>query len=324
MMTEEILTRLLGGEPVSGQTLSEELGVTRAAVWKQIGQLREAGFDIEACGGQGYRLASVPDSLMAPVIARGLKTRWAGRRVVYLRSVDSTNRYARALAADGAAQGTLVVADEQTAGRGRRGRGWVSPAGEGIFMTLILRPQAHPSHVARLSLQTALAVARAIARVCEVDARIKWPNDIVCGGKKVCGMLLEMNADEQSVHDVVAGIGINVHQTAFEGEIAKTASSLDLLTGRRVCRADVVRAFLEEYEAVDELAQQGGEALMAVYRRHSATLGQRVQVISATGSFTGTAKAVTDSGSLIVLDDDGREREVLAADVSVRGLMGYA
>ena len=135
MMTEEILTRLLGGEPVSGQTLSEELGVTRAAVWKQIGQLREAGFDIEACGGQGYRLASVPDSLMAPVIARGLKTRWAGRRVVYLRSVDSTNRYARALAADGAAQGTLVVADEQTAGRGRRGRSWVSPAGEGIFMT---------------------------------------------------------------------------------------------------------------------------------------------------------------------------------------------
>ena len=101
-MTEEILTRLLGGEPVSGQTLSEELGVTRAAVWKQIGQLREAGFDIEACGGQGYRLASVPDSLMAPVIARGLKTRWAGRRIVYLRSVDSTNRYARAPSAAGA------------------------------------------------------------------------------------------------------------------------------------------------------------------------------------------------------------------------------
>ncbi|MFR5794944.1 MAG: biotin--[acetyl-CoA-carboxylase] ligase [Christensenellales bacterium] len=160
--------------------------------------------------------------------------------------MDSTNRYARALAADGAAQGTLVVADEQTAGRGRRGRGWVSPAGEGIFMTLILRPQAHPSHVARLSLQTALAVARAIARVCEVDARIKWPNDIVCGGKKVCGMLLEMNADEQSVHDVVAGIGINVRKPRLKGD-CETASSLDLLTGKRVCRADVVRAFWREY-----------------------------------------------------------------------------
>ena len=322
-MTEEILSRLLTGEPVSGQTLSEELGVTRAAVWKQIGQLRELGFEIEACGGQGYRLVSVPDSLMAPVIARGLKTKWAGKRIIYLRSVDSTNRYARALAADGAEQGTLVVADEQTAGRGRRGRGWISPAGEGIFMTMILRPHAHPSHVAQLSLQTAMA--RAISRVCEVDARIKWPNDIVCGGKKICGMLLEMNADEQSVHDVVAGIGINVHQKAFEGDVAKTASSLDLLTGKTVCRADVVRAFLEEYEVVDELAKQGSEALMNVYRQHSATLGQRVQVISATGSFTGTAKAVTDSGSLIVTaDDDGQDREVLAADVSVRGLMGYA
>ena len=191
-------------------------------------------------------------------------------------------------------------------------------------MTLILRPQAHPSHVAQLSLQTAMAVARAISRVCEIDARIKWPNDIVCNGKKVCGMLLEMNADEQSVHDVVAGIGINVHQKAFEGDIAKTASSLDLLTGRSVRRADVVRAFLEEYEVVDELAKQDSKALMNVYRQHSATLGQRVQVISATGSFTGTAKAVTDSGSLIVTDDDGQDREVLAADVSVRGLMGYA
>ena len=238
-------------------------------------------------------------------------------------TLDSTSEECRRRIAGGETR-CLVLAEGQTAGRGRRGRGWLSPAGEGIFMTLILRPQAHPSHVAQLSLQTAMAVARAVSRVCEIDARIKWPNDIVCNGKKVCGMLLEMNADEQSVHDVVAGIGINVHQKAFEGDIAKTASSLDLLTGRSVRRADVVRAFLEEYEVVDELAKQDSEALMNVYRQHSATLGQRVQVISATGSFTGTAKAVTDSGSLIVTDDDGQDREVLAADVSVRGLMGYA
>ena len=323
-MTEQILSRLLGGQSVSGQALSEELGVTRAAVWKQISQLRELGFEIEACGGQGYQLVSCPDSLMEPVVRQGLHTAWAGKKIVYLRSVDSTNRYARQLAADGAEQGTLVLADEQTAGRGRRGRGWLSPAGEGIFMTLILRPHAHPSHVAVLSLQTALAVARAISRACQLDARIKWPNDIVCGGRKVCGMLLEMNADEQSVHDVVAGIGINVHQKAFEGDIAKTASSLDLLTGRTICRADVVRAFLEEYEAVDALAKTGTDALMQAYRERSATLGQRVQVISATGSFTGAAMEVTDSGSLIVRMDDGEDREVLAADVSVRGLMGYA
>ena len=321
---DEVLDRLLDGEPVSGQALSEELGVTRAAVWKQIEQLRAQGFVIESEGRQGYRLTKCPDSLLAPVIARSLDTRWAGHSIVSLKSVDSTNRYARALAAQGAPAGTLVVAEEQTAGRGRRGRGWISPAGEGIFMTLILRPQAHPSQVAGLSLQTALAVARAIARETGLDAGIKWPNDIVCGGRKVCGMLLEMNADEQSVIDVVAGIGINVHQRQFAPEIANTASSLDLLAGRRIPRAPLVRAFLEEFEAADALAAQGKDALMAAYRARSATLGQRVRVVSLTETFTGTAQEITDSGSLIVIDEQGARREVLAADVSVRGLMGYA
>ena len=319
---ERILERLLAGETVSGQAISAELGVTRAAVWKQIEQLRALGFVIESQGKQGYRLLSCPDSLMAPVIARGLQTRWAGRQIVYLPSVDSTNRRARQLAAEGAPHGTLVIADEQTAGRGRRGRGWISPAGEGVFMSLILRPQSHPSEVARLSMQTALAVALSIAQTTGLDARIKWPNDIVCGGRKVCGMLLEMNADEQAVHDVVAGIGINVHQTQFAPEIEKTASSLDLLSGQRVCRAALVRAFLEAFERAEALAAQG--ALMDAYRARSATLGQRVQVIAPAGSFTGTALAVTDSGSLIVEDEEGQRREVLAADVSVRGLMGYA
>ena len=319
---ERILERLLAGETVSGQAISAELGVTRAAVWKQIEQLRALGFVIESQGKQGYRLLSCPDSLMAPVIAKGLQTRWAGRQIVYLPSVDSTNRRARQLAAEGAPHGTLVIADEQTAGRGRRGRGWISPAGEGVFMSLILRPQSHPSEVARLSMQTALAVALAIAQTTGLDARIKWPNDIVCGGRKVCGMLLEMNADEQAVHDVVAGIGINVHQTQFAPEIEKTASSLDLLSGQRVCRAALVRAFLEAFERAEALAAQG--ALMDAYRARSATLGKRVQVIAPAGSFTGTALEVTDSGSLIVEDEEGQRREVLAADVSVRGLMGYA
>ena len=319
---ERILERLLAGETVSGQAISAELGVTRAAVWKQIEQLRALGFVIESQGKQGYRLLSCPDSLMAPVIARGLQTRWAGRQIVYLPSVDSTNRRAHQLAAEGAPHGTLVIADEQTAGRGRRGRGWISPAGEGVFMSLILRPQSHPSEVARLSMQTALAVALSIAQTTGLDARIKWPNDIVCGGRKVCGMLLEMNADEQAVHDVVAGIGINVHQTQFAPEIAQTASSLDLLSGQRVCRAALVRAFLEAFERTEALAAQG--ALMDAYRARSATLGQRVQVIAPAGSFNGTALEVTDSGSLIVEDEEGQRREVLAADVSVRGLMGYA
>lgn len=318
---EELLKRLLGGEAVSGQALSGEMGVTRAAIWKQVEQLRALGFEIESVGRQGYRLTACPDSVLAPVIEQGLTTTWAGRPIVSLRTVDSTNKRARELAAQGAPQGTLVIAEEQTAGRGRRGRGWISPPGEAIYMSLILRPEAHPSQVALLSLQTALAVAKAIARATGLDARIKWPNDIVCGGKKVCGMLLEMNANEQSVSDVVAGIGINVHQKRMPEEIGKTAASLDMLGGRPCSRASLVRAFLTEYEAVDAL---GREELMEAYRERSATLGSRVQVIAPSGSFTGTAREITASGSLMVEDEQGQLREVLAADVSVRGLMGYA
>ena len=243
--------------------------------------------------------------------------------IIRLTSVDSTNRYAKQLALEGAANKTLVMADEQTEGRGRRGRGWISPAGEGIFMSLILRPNVAPEHVPMISLHTALAVCRAISRVTGLEAKIKWPNDIVLGGRKVCGMLLEMDADAQQVRSVVAGIGINVHQTQFPEEIAYTASSLDLLCGRRLSRMEIVHAFLDAFDEVERMAAENPGRFMAAYRASSATLGQRVQVISLAQTYTGTALDVTQSGSLIVEDEEGQCREVLAADVSVRGLMGY-
>jgi len=261
------------------------------------------------------------ETMMEQLKSAAPDTQWAGRKIVYYPETDSTNRRAKMLSQEGAPHGTLVLADSQSAGRGRRGRSWISPPGEGIFMSLLLRPDVHPSRVAKLSLLTALATACAIARETGLDARIKWPNDIVISGRKVCGMLLEMTADENTVYDVVAGVGVNVHQTAFDEEIAHTASSLDLLCGRRLSRAAIVRAFLEEFERAMELPD---EEMMAAYAARSATLHQRVQVISLTGTFTGTAKAVTESGSLLVEDEEGALREVLAADVSVRGIMGYA
>ena len=255
-------------------------------------------------------------------IQSGLGTQWAGQDIVYFKEIDSTNRYVKKLAGQGAAHGTMVLADTQTAGRGRHGRGWISPAGESIAMSLILRPDVPPAQVARLSLLTALAVANAIGRVTGLDVRIKWPNDIVAGGRKVCGMLMEMDATPEKVASVVAGVGINVHQTQFPEEIAHSASSLDLLAGRRISRADIVRAFLQEFEQAWVL---GDEAMMRAYCARSATIGQRVQVIGLNGTYTGTAEGVTDSGSLLVrADEDGGVREVLAADVSVRGIMGYA
>jgi len=250
-----------------------------------------------------------------------LATAWAGCEIIYLPETDSTNRQARILAREGARHGTLVIADTQNAGRGRRGRGWISPKGEGIFMSLIVRTDVHPSQVAKLSLATALAAANAIGRETGLDARIKWPNDIVVSGRKVCGMLLEMDATQDRVESIVAGVGINVHQTQFDEEIVHTASSLDMLAGRRISRTAIVRAFLEEFERAAALDE---DEMMAQYRRRSATIGQRVQVIALDGSYTGIAEGITRSGSLLVrADEDGQVREVLAADVSVRGIMGY-
>lgn len=322
-MTEKILRRLLEEGTVSGQALSEEMGVTRAAIWKQMERLRELGFQIEATGRSGYKLIACPDLLMEPMIRLRIDTKWVGKEILYFRELESTNKHARMLAAQGAQAGTLVIANGQTQGRGRRGRGWISPMGDGIFMSLILRPKMHPSKVAKLSLLTAVAVAQAIDEVTGLEARIKWPNDIVCEGKKVCGMLLEMTADEQCVHDVVAGVGINVHQEEFDPEIRETASSLQLLCGRFIRRSDVVCAFLRRFEALYEQMEQDEEEIMRQYRELSATLGQRVQVISLSGTFTGTAEEITDEGALCVRDEEGVLREVLAADVSVRGVMGY-
>lgn len=253
-------------------------------------------------------------------ICSGLETQWAGCEIVYFEETDSTNRQARLLAREGARHGTLVIADTQSAGRGRRGRGWISPAGEGVFMSLIIRPDMPPSQVAKLSLTLALAVSRAIERETGLDAKIKWPNDIVIGGRKVCGLLLEMDATAEKVESIVAGVGINVHQTVFDEEIAHTASSLDLLAGRRVSRSAIVRAFLAEFERAMALEDA---QMMDAYRASSATIGQKVQVISLSGTYTGTAEGITESGSLLVRDENGEVQEVLAADVSVRGIMGY-
>ena len=318
---DEILEALLSGACISGGELARQLGVTRAAVWKQMETLRRQGFVIESEGKRGYRLLSCPDSLMAPVVRLGLSTKWAGSEIRYFERIGSTNREARRLAQMGAGNGLTVLADEQTEGRGRRGRGWLTPPGEAVAMSVVMRPQVHPSRVALLSLSCAVAVCQALCEVTGLEAGIKWPNDIVLGGKKVCGMLLEMNADEERVHDVVAGIGINVHQKVFPEEIKRTASSLDLAAGRTILRADVVRAVLRQLEAAEEMRQAG--TLMDRYRALSATLGQPVRVSGpAVEEFEGTAENVTEQGTLLIRAGDGL-REVLAGDVSVRGLMGY-
>lgn len=265
------------------------------------------------------------DLLSAAAIETGLDTAWAGHPCMYLDTVDSTNLTARQLAAQGAPHGTLVVAGEQTAGRGRRGRGWEAAKDENIMMTLLVQPKLPGERLPQLSLVCAIAVARGIEHATGLAAQIKWPNDVVVEGKKVCGMLLEMTGKDGAADCVAAGVGINVHQRVFPEAFAQTASSLDVLGGARFDRAEIIRAFLRAFETRCGQLERGDWAvLMEEYRMLSATLGKRVRVIGLDGEFVGRAVALEEKGALVVETADGRQRTVLAGDVSVRGLMGYA
>ena len=239
-MSQQRVCRALqeSGDYLSGQELSRTLGISRAAVWKAVEALRRQGYDIEARTGRGYRLIDAPDFLSRETVEQYLhRTR---ENLHVLETVDSTNSFCRRLALEGAPDGTAVLADCQTAGRGRRGRSFQSPAGKGLFFSILWRPDCAPEELLPLTALSAVAVCRAIQRVTGVRPQIKWPNDLVLGGRKLAGILTEMSLEGESGHvsHVVVGIGINVHQQPedFAGEVADIATSLDLSLGGRVCR----------------------------------------------------------------------------------------
>ena len=248
-MKSEILEALRETDGyVSGQDLCNKFGVSRTAVWKAIKQLKEAGYEIEAVPNKGYHIVSAPDLMNKVELESIRNTTWAGQEIYYYDVTDSTNIRAKELAEEGHPSGTLVVADRQESGRGRRGRSWDSPSGTGIFMTLLLKPEMNPNHASMLTLVAAMAVARAISKCADTEALIKWPNDIVIGGKKICGILTEMSAQFDFINHIVIGIGINVHNEHFPEEIAETASSILLQTGKRIRRAELIEQILEQFE----------------------------------------------------------------------------
>lgn len=324
-MKAEIL-RLLRetGEYVSGQELCNKFGVSRTAVWKAINQLKENGYEIEAVQNKGYHLLSAPDVMDKTELESIHATEWAGSEIYYFDSIDSTNTKAKELAEDGHPSGTLVVAEQQTSGKGRRGRSWESPVGSGIFMTLMLKPEINPNNASMLTLVAAMATVRAIRRVVEVPAMIKWPNDIVVNSKKVCGILTEMSAQFDYINHIVIGIGINVHNEAFPEEIAQTASSLYIESGQHIHRASLIEAFLEEFENVYEeyLKTEDMESLQKEYDQMLVNRGRQVRVIDPKESFEGKAMGITKKGELIV--DTWESRKLVSSgEVSVRGIYGY-
>lgn len=254
-----------------------------------------------------------------------LQTVWAGRgEIAYEEQMASTNTRAKEMAKAGAPHGSLAVCDHQTAGRGRMTRRWETPAGEALTQSMVLRPKLPIEQSQLCTFAAALAAAKAIEEVCpELQPGIKWPNDVVIGSKKCVGILCEMVLDGSSFA-VIPGVGINISQKAFEGELADKATSLLMETGKPVDRWQVLCAYLRHMEqAVDALEKHGLHGILNEYLRRSVTLGSRVRVAGTDVEFIGTAKEVDEIGALIVTDENGQDRRVLSGDVSVRGLMGY-
>lgn len=325
-MKEEILKTLRESEDyVSGQELCNKFGVSRTAVWKAINGLKSAGYEIEAVQNRGYKLVSAPDVMSAGEIKSMLNTQWAGQEVYYFDTIDSTNTKAKELAETGHPGGTLVVADQQIAGKGRRGRSWESPSGSGIFMTLMLKPEMNPNNASMLTLVAALAVGRAIQEVTGVNAQIKWPNDIVLNGKKVCGILTEMSAQFDYINHIVIGIGINVHNSEFSEEIRHMASSLMLeCDGKNFHRAETIAKTMEHFEHYYEIFMETEDlsALVNEYNSMLVNLHKIVKVLDPKEPFEGKAMGITPRGELVVDTWESRKM-VSSGEVSVRGIYGY-
>lgn len=328
----DILTLLRNSaDYVSGQQLCDQFGVSRTAVWKVINQLKEEGYQIESVSRKGYRLLESPaDILSQSEIASRLQTKWAGKKLYYVDSTGSTNTDAKRFAEEGDPHGTTVVADMQTAGKGRRGRKWQSPSGINTYFTILLKPDFAPDKASMLTLVMALSVAEAIEEITELKAEIKWPNDIVVNKKKVVGMLTEMSTTPEmdEIQYVVVGVGVNVNMGSIEefpDEIRKTATSLRIESGKQINRAVLVEHILERFEQNYEKFEQTLDlsGLLDAYQSHLVNVDAQVRVLDPAGEYTGISHGINTTGELIVEKEDGSIVNVYAGEVSVRGLYGY-
>jgi BirA family biotin operon repressor/biotin-[acetyl-CoA-carboxylase] ligase len=304
-------------------TSSEELcrvtGVSRAAVWKHVESLRKEGYDIEASPHLGYKLISIPDSLIPGEIRWKLRAKIMGRAVISYRKVDSTNDSAYALAKNGIAEGTVIVAEEQTRGKGRHGRSWESPPGRGIYMSCVLRPKMAPNEIAKVTLVAAVAMAKAIRAFTGLPALIKWPNDILVNGRKVCGILTEMKAEQDSIDFIILGIGVNVNTPA--SALPKGASSLKEEISRRskgegISRVEFMKTVLESLdEEYSRLSARGFKPIIDQWRSMSALPGSKIKVVLPNRTIEGEAHDIDPDGSLVVRLDSGTLEKVSSGDV---------
>ena len=321
-MQKKILDILLNADDfISGQEISEKLGVSRQAVWKSINALKEKGYEIQSVTNRGYRLVSSPDYLNESSLKSLLHNKIIGKNLIVLDSVNSTNDYLKKLGNEGCENGTVVAAREQTRGKGRLGRTWQSKKDDGIAFSVLLRPNVVPSEVSAITPLAGLAVCKAIREYTKLDCVIKWPNDIIIGRKKLVGILTEMSAEFDAVEYVITGIGINVDHTSFPEEIAFKATSLLLETGRHIDKNEFLACVLEHLE--NEFVKNNLEltpTALSEYTDLCATVGRSVTFQRGTRRISGMAVGVSEHGELKVMMSDGTICLVNSGEVTVQGI----
>jgi BirA family transcriptional regulator, biotin operon repressor / biotin---[acetyl-CoA-carboxylase] ligase len=313
-------------EYVSGEMISKQLGISRAAIWKYINVLKEEGYIIESSSRKGYKRSSSPDVLSSPEIMPLLMTKSIGLNILHFDTINSSNIKAKELASSGEQDGTIVISEEQTAGRGRLGRAWISPKYKGIWMSIILKPTIDPIYASRVTLIAASAVFNAMKDL-EIPALIKWPNDIVLNNKKVCGILTEMSAELNRIHYLIIGIGINVNteEDEFPKEIRDIATSLKTETNKHIDRKALLSRIINHLEPLyDEFINSNSiAASVDICRKNSIFLGKYVRILKAGKEYTVKALDLNDEGQLIVEHGDGTIETIFSGEVSLRGLYGY-
>ncbi len=306
------------GHFISGAQLAQELRISRTAVWKQIGTLLQEGYHIEAVPKKGYRLLHIPDLLLAAEVKEGLNTKTFGRAVHFHQQLKSTQETAKNLALKGAPEGTVVVAEYQEAGRGRRGRSWFGQPGKGILFSLILRPALPPQKAAVITLMAGVGAARGIQAAYPIRCRLKWPNDLLIGEKKLGGILTEMSSEADQIHYLVLGIGLNANLEAesFPPEISGQATSLLMELGQKVDRVLLFRRVLEELETEYQLLlNQGPSAVIEHWRGLSGTIGKEVEIQNPEGTLRGRTKDVDEEGALLLEQAGGQVLRITTGDV---------
>lgn len=317
---DEFLKRLFEakGTPISGQEIADEFGLSRTAIWKYVKEFEEAGYEIGTVRKKGYYLISAPDLVTAVNIQKHLQTKRYGKSIHYIETCDSTQLIAHDLAQNNSVDGTVVIAEEQLGGKGRMARPWASKAYKGIWMSIIMNPKLTLQQAPQLTLVAAVAIVRAIEDVTGLTAQIKWPNDLLVNGKKVTGILTELQADPDQVKAIILGIGMNVNQdeTEFPAELASIATSLKMELGKEVNRAKLIAStllYLEKY--VDMYVENGFKPIKLLWESYSNTIGKQVRAVMLRETIEGTAVGITDEGMLELKRADGSICKVYSGDI---------